>query len=264
MFPLRLSLVQSDIRWGDKAANLEHFDRLLKPLRGQTDLAVLPEMFTTGFFTDNAQLAESNNEYSMQAVRKWAKDYGFAICGSFLACDAGKVYNRAFFITPDLTEYYYDKRHLFRMGGENLLFSAGDRQVIVPYKGWNILLIVCYDLRFPVWTRNVDRAYDLMICPSNWPEKRNMLWELLLKTRAVENYAYSCGVNRIGEDSHGNNHIGNSLLVDFKGFPIAEGGIDVETVVTGTLDKEALTLFNERFPVWKDADRFELDIINKI
>ncbi len=258
MNELRVSLVQSTIYWEDKASNRKHYGKLLQDLSGKTDLAVLPEMFSTGFSMNCAHLAETNDGPCMKEIGEWARSYHLAICGSFLAREDGKIYNRAFFITPEGDRFFYDKRHLFRMGDENKKFVAGDRQVIVSYKGWNIRLIVCYDLRFPVWIRNVNKAYDLLICVANWPQAREKVWDVLLKARALENYSYVCGVNRIGEDGQHNQHTGNSLLLDFKGEIIAQGESNKETVITETLNKERQDQFREKFPVWKDADEFEI------
>ncbi len=258
MGQLRISLIQSDIVWENKELNLEYFDKLLAPLAGKTDLAVLPEMFSTGFSMDSPQLAEPADGPTMETVRAWANRYGFAICGSYFAVGDGKIRNRGFFITPDGNDYFYDKRHLFRMGDENQLFTAGEKQTIIPYKGFNIRMIICYDLRFPVWARNVDKAYDLLVCPANWPQVRAYVWSTLLAARAIENYCYVCGVNRVGVDGQGLLHHGDSRLIDFKGNPMADAGTDQESIVTGILDKESLNRFREKFPVWKDADRFDI------
>ncbi len=259
MTTLRVSLVQSTIFWEDKDRNIEHYDGLLQSLAGKTDLAVLPEMFSTGFSVNNTHhLAETNDGPTLDMIKKRAKDGDFAICGSFLATENGKLYNRGFFITPEGNSHFYDKRHLFRMGDESKNFSAGNKQLIVSYKGWNICLIVCYDLRFPVWSRNVQKAYDLLICPANWPKARQNTWNILLKARALENYSYVCGVNRVGEDGHRNHHQGDSQLIDFKGDFIAFCEPDKEEIVTGILYKELLEQFREKFPVWKDADDFEI------
>lgn len=258
METLRISLVQSFIFWEDKQKNIQHYDALLKPLIGKTDIVVLPEMFSTGFSTDNRALGESNNGETLKMVRKFASEYNFAVCGSFLALEHEKLFNRGFFITPEGEEFFYDKRHLFRIGSENKNFTHGSKQLIVPYKGWNICLIICYDLRFPVWSRNVANSYDLLICPANWPEARKNVWEVLLKVRAIENSCYVCGVNRIGEDGFHNYHQGDSQLIDFKGNAIVTCASDHEVVTTGIISKEKLDQFRKKFPVWLDADRFEI------
>ena len=259
MNELRISLVQADIFWEDKERNLEYYGNLLKKLSAGSDLAVLPEMFSTGFSPQAFRLAETNEETTVQTIRLWAKEYDLAVCGSFLAKeDSDRIFNRGFFIEPDGNESFYDKRHLFRMGLEQERFIAGNRQVIVPYKGWNIRLIICYDLRFPVWVRNRKNEYDLLVCPANWPTARANVWQTLLVARALENQCYVCGVNRIGEDGNSIDHQGDSVLIDFKGNRIAETLLREESTVTAVLQKDRLDDFRERFPVWMDADDFEI------
>jgi len=260
MNELRISLVQAGIFWEDKERNIEHYGNLLKRLSGESDLAVLPEMFSTGFSMQASHLAETNEGATIRAIRLWAKEYDFAITGSFLAKedDSGRIYNRGFFIEPNGNEWFYDKRHLFRMGLEQNHFTAGDRQVIVPYKGWNFRLIICYDLRFPVWIRNRKNEYDVLICPANWPAVRAQVWQTLLPARALENQCYVCGVNRIGKDGQDTEHQGDSVLIDFKGNRILETIPNEEAVVTGILRKDQLNHFRERFPAWMDADEFEI------
>jgi predicted amidohydrolase len=259
MNELKISLVQSDIVWENKEKNLEHYGNLLKTIAGKSDLAVLPEVFSTGFSMHAEHLAETNTGLTISTIRSWAKDFDTAICGSFLAKgDSGKVFNRGFFVTPEDEAFFYDKRHLFRMGEENEHFTAGDKKQIVSYKGWNIRLIVCYDLRFPVWTRNPNNEYDLLVCPANWPVVRSKVWKILLPARALENQAYVCGVNRIGTDGINVHHQGNSILLDFKANPIVETEQNQTSVVTGTIRKDTLEDFRKKFPVWMDADKFEI------
>jgi predicted amidohydrolase len=259
MNDLRIGLVQADIVWENKQKNLENYGNLLKTLSGKIDLAVLPEVFSTGFSMRAKHLAETNGGLTISTIRSWAKDLDTAICGSFLAQgNSGKVYNRGFFITPGNEAFFYDKRHLFRMGEENRHFSAGDRKLIVPYKGWNIRLIICYDLRFPVWTRNPGNEYDLLVCPANWPAVRSDVWKTLLRARALENQAYVCGVNRIGTDGINSPHQGESALLDFKANLVVETERNQISVATGVIRKEALDEFRKKFPVWMDADRFEI------
>jgi predicted amidohydrolase len=258
METLRISLIQSGIVWENKQENWKNYGRLIQNVKGKSDIVVLPEMFSTGFTMHAKHLAETNDETTVQTIRSWAKEYNLALSGSFLAKDpSGKLYNRGFFITPD-EAYFYDKRHLFRMGEENEQFTAGNQILTIPYKAWKIRIIVCYDLRFPVWTRNRDNEYDLLICPANWPEVRSEVWNILLKARAIENQSYVCGVNRIGIDGNNHNYKGESVLIDFKGKAILEAKANEEDIVTGTIDKKALETFREKFPAWIDADRFEI------
>jgi predicted amidohydrolase len=259
MNALRVSIVQSEIAWEDKAQNLQHFGNLLSDLKGKSDLAVFPEMFTTGFSMNAPELAENNAGNTVKNLQAWAKEYQFAITGSFLAKnDDGKLFNRGFFITPEGVTTFADKRHLFRMGGEEQVFSSTDSYPILSYHGWNIRLIVCYDLRFPVWMRNKDNEYDLLICVANFPASRAKVWDILLKARAIENQCYVCGVNRIGTDCTGLAHQGDSMVIDYKGEPILKAS-NQASILTATIEKEKLTAFRTKFPVWKDADSFEIN-----
>lgn len=258
---LRVSLIQADIAWEDKALNLKNYRDLLRNLSGKTDLAILPETFSTGFSMQSSHLAETNDGETISEIKRWAASFGMTIAGSFFAKDEfGNIYNRGFFITPEGQSYFYDKRHLFRMGNEHDYFVAGQKQLIVPYKGWNISLIICYDLRFPVWSRNVNNAYDILICSANWPEVRNTVWETLLKARAIENQAFVCGVNRVGEDGNQLKHCGNSMLITPKGEMLSEITINKQLIKTYTINKKELENFREKFPVWRDADTFSLSL----
>ena len=259
MNDLRISLIQAGIFWEDKDRNIEFYGNRLKDLSGKSDLAVLPEMFSTGFSMQASHLAETNEGKTIQTIHSWAKEYDLAICGSFFAKDdTGRIFNRAFFITPDGSEWYYDKRHLFRMGNEHLQFTAGNQIVNVPYRGWNFRMIICYDLRFPVWVRNRKNEYDVLLCIANWPATRANAWQTLLIARAMENQCYVCGVNRIGKDGQSIEHQGDSILIDFMGKKMLETIPNKESVVTGILRKDSLEHFRERFPVWMDADEFTI------
>lgn len=178
---LRISMVQSHIIWEDRDENLGYYGELLRRVSGKTDIAVLPETFTTGFSMDVEKLADTMDGPTIPIIKGWAKKYKLAVAGSFIAKEGGKYFNRAFFVTPEGETYLYDKRHLFRMAGEDQHFTAGDKRTIVRYKDWNICLQVCYDLRFPVWSRNVDNEYDLLIYVANWPEARKKVWKTLLQ-----------------------------------------------------------------------------------
>lgn len=253
---LRISLVQYDIAWENKEANLLYVGNRLSELAGKTDIAVLPEMFSTGFSMNSRNLAETTDGQTISAIKEWASAYDMAICGSFIAKDGEHYYNRGFFITPQ-KEYYYDKRHLFRMGNEPESFSAGKKQLIFEHKGFNICLLICYDLRFPVWARNVDNAYDLLIYTANWPASRANVWNALLVARAIENMAYVCGVNRIGTDGNGLAHQGDSKIINARGNEIVSLSAKEQTE-TISISKTELEKFRDKFPTWKDADRFDL------
>ena len=254
----RVSMVQSHIVWEDIDANINNFRELFCKLKGETDLVVLPELFTTGL-TKRADLAEQNDGRTISEIKKFAVDYNFALTGSFMATDNGKYYNRAFFITPDGKEYFYDKRHLFSFAGEDKCFTPGAERLVLEYRGWKICLMICYDLRFPVWSRNVDNEYDLLIYVANWPEIRRKAWKALLRARAIENMCYTCGVNRVGVDAEGIKYHGGSSIFSPKGKRIYKVKKNEVSAVTGTIDKEKLETFREKFPAWKDADIFEIN-----
>lgn len=254
---LRVSLIQTDIVWENKAENLRNIEQKIINLQGETDLVVLPEMFTTGFSMNSHALAEDTSGETISTLKRWAKDYDMALCGSFIAEDEGRFYNRGFFISSD-EAFYYDKKHLFRMGDERSAFSEGNDRLIVEHKGFDICLLICYDLRFPVWSRNVDNAYDLLIYVASWPESRAMVWDVLLKARALENQAYVCGVNRVGVDGLKLAYRGGSVLLDAKGRSLSSLRDSEEGVETVEISKEELNDFRRKFPVWKDADKFTI------
>ena len=255
---LRISMIQSHIIWEDQEENLCYYGELLRRVSGRTDLAILPETFTTGFSMDVARLADPMEGKTIATVKAWASKYGMAVMGSFLCQEGDRYFNRAFFITPEGEVTTYDKHHLFRMADEHKSFTPGEKLTIVEYKGWKICMQVCYDLRFPVWTRNVNNAYDLLIYVANWPEVRKKAWKVLLHARAIENMAYVCGVNRVGVDGKGLTYRGDSMVIDPKGKKIATAGKREEITRTCVIKKSELEAFREKFPAWKDADSFTL------
>jgi len=258
---MNVTLIQHNIFWEDKQANLLHYERILAELSGKTDLVVLPEMCATGFSMNVDALAESNDGPTLTELSRMASSYGIAITGSFIAKDAfsDRAFNRGFFLHPDGNADFRDKRHLFRMGEEASHFLPGNDNSIISYKGWNIRLLVCYDLRFPVWSRNVGNEYDLLLVCANWPESRRKVWSNLLVARALENQCYVCGVNRIGPDGLGLNHAGDSCLIDAYGNALTSIEPGAETVQTASIDLDSLNRFRDKFPVWKDADAFTLE-----
>jgi len=255
---LRIAMFQYSIVWENKQANLDKVTSWLEKEKSQADLLVLPEMFTTGFSMKAEELSETDDGETMKEVKHWAKSFDMAITGTFIAREGHRFYNRAFFITPGGEVFFYDKRHLFSIGSEHTVFSAGEEKVIVPYKGWNICMQVCYDLRFPVWARNVDNEYDLLLYTANWPASRISSWNTLLPARAIENQAYICGVNRVGEDGLQVKHNGYSSLYDMKGKLLAGFEPEEEGMKVATLSLNLLKEFREKFPVWKDADPFKI------
>jgi omega-amidase len=285
---LRIGMIQADIVWEQKEANFALYERLLGKLAGKADLVVMPEMFATGFTMNASAMGETNDGVTMQHVSEWAKRYGTAISGSFIAIggeqyfnynghcsidiassksDASEslvnvreqYFNRAFFAKPDGSVSFYDKRHLFRMAQEDRYFASGDKQLIVEYQGWKICLQVCYDLRFPVWSRNTDNSYDLLIYVANWPEARRNAWISLLQARAIENLSYVCGVNRAGTNGSGIVFHGDSMIFSYKGERLANLGKRANSVSVITLEKASLERFRKKFPAWMDADRFTIE-----
>jgi predicted amidohydrolase len=258
---LRISMVQSRIAWEDVNENIASCGEWLRRLKGETDLAVLPEMFTTGLSLRVADLSEPDDGKTVRALKAYARDYDLAVTGSFMASSGdGRYFNRAFFITPDGQAFFYNKRHLFGMAGEDRYFSPGTSRLVVDFRGWKICPMVCYDLRFPVWSRNVDNEYDLLIYVANWAAARREAWRALLRARAIENMCYVCGVNRVGVDANDFEYHGGSLIISPKGETLLDAGEQEAKTVTGTVERAGLDRLRTKFPVWQDADGFELKI----
>lgn len=262
MQDLRVSLIQTDLHWQQPDKNRAMLEQLIRPLAGKTDLIVLPEMFTTGFSMAPELSAEPEAEDTRAWMKALASDVDAAITGSVATQleRGGEVdyVNRLLFISPD-QHAYYDKRHLFRMGGEHEHYQAGSERKLIEYRGWRILPAICYDLRFPVFLRNRNE-YDLMLCVANWPAPRRLPWRTLLQARAIENLCFVAGVNRIGTDGNGLNYSGDSMLVDFKGLAVIDGAIEQPFVETQVLSVESLEKFRAVFPAHLDADEFELSL----
>lgn len=260
MQDLKVALVQTEQIWEDKAANLAHFEnKFLKELTGkEMDLLLLPEMFNTGFSMNVHALAEEMDGPSINWMCKWAGKLKCQIGASLIIQDSGKFYNRFVIVSAQGPETYYDKRHLFRMADEHHHFSPGKNRVLHQLKGWNILLQVCYDLRFPVFSRNKTigdkKEYDAVIYIANWPERRRFVWKTLLLARAIENQAYCIGVNRVGVDGNDITYAGDSALVDPWGNLTEYFSENIEKVKILTLEVQILKDIAERFPAFKDAD----------
>ena len=261
---LRISLVQGATRWHDPDGNREYYGDLIAPLRGITDVVLLPETFTSGFSNDAIERAETMDGPTVAWMREHAERLDAAVCGSVQLNVDGAVYNRLLWATPDGGLQHYDKRHLFRYAREHERYAAGRERLGVDWRGWRICPLVCYDLRFPVFSRNrydVERTgasdYDLLIYIANWPAARAHAWKTLLRARAIENLCYVAGLNRIGEDGNGLRYDGDSAVIDFLGHPASECN-DFEVVSTTTLQGASLAAHREHFPAMLDADRFEL------
>lgn len=255
---MRISLLQTTLAWRDPPANRARLAALLAPLAGATDVAVLPETFPTGFDMEGGETAESMGGASCEWLLARARALDAAVVGSVFIRDGDRVYNRLLWATPDGRIVHYDKRHLFRMAGEHQRFSAGADPVIVEWRGARICPLVCYDLRFPVWSRRrAALDYDILVYVANWPARRHYAWQQLLRARAIENQAFVVGVNRVGPDGNGIDYSGGSAVLDALGEPLVElGGLPQS--VTVTLDLAAQCELRERFPVERDADPFTL------
>ena len=248
---MKVTIFQSDILWGDISANLVRADETVDGCPG-SELYVFPEMFTTGFCVEPEGVAESVEGKTLKWMKSKAVQTGAAIAGSVPVCQDGKFYNRFYFVKPDGSFAQYDKKHLFTYGGEHHHFTAGDKRVIVEWKGVRILLEICYDLRFPMWARN-RKDYDMIIYVASWPTPRVEAWKALLTARAIENQCFVAGVNRVGNDPS-NQYCGGSRLVDPYGKIMAACEDGVEMAVTADIDMEMLNAFREKFPVLNDAD----------
>ena len=258
MRDLRTTLVQSMLHWEDAAANRAGFTGKLEGLKGSTDLIVLPEMFTTGF-SMNTALAETMGGATVHWMKEQAARTDAAIYGSVIISDGGKAFNRGLFVTPDGTVQHYDKRHLFRFANETDHFNAGTERVVVEWRGWRVLLQVCFDLRFPVFSRNKG-DYDAALYVANWPEARSWPWSQLLIARAIENQCYVIGVNRVGMDGKGIHYTGDSVAIDPKGQVMASCKPANDCISHATFDAAALADFRAKFPVWMETDDFDLKL----
>ncbi len=259
---LKVSLVQTPLHWENPEENYRHLSDLIRPLAGKTDLVVLPEMFTTGFSMDSARLAEPLNGPTLGWMVQTAQDLDAVVTGSIIVEEGGNYFNRLIWMQPDGHFQTYDKRHLFRMAEEDAHFEGGTAQLVVEWRGWRICPLICYDLRFPVWSRNRYEngaaAYDVLIYVANWPAARRTAWQTLLRARAHENQVYVLGVNRVGEDGKGIAYAGDSAVISPKGADLMEFETNETGVKTAVLSAEALNDFRVKFPVGLDADDFTL------
>lgn len=257
---LKIAVIPLDIKVGDKAANLDATERILSDLAHDTDIVVLPELFSTAFVSDQTQigrLAESADGPTIQRIGQWASACNCAIAGSYYGADGGRFFNRGFFIEPGGDRFFYDKRHLFSLSEESKFMTHGaNRPPIARFRGWNISMIICYDLRFPVWCRNGKPAYDVMLVPANWPTARAYAWNQLLIARAIENQSYYIGADRAGSDEYGD-YDGLSVIVDCNGQQI--GHADETTgIVYAIADRTLLNRTRTRMPAANDADSFRI------
>jgi len=252
---LRISAIQSNIFWQDVETNLNHLNNLISPLSGSTDLIVLPEMFTTGFTMNPSAISIENQEKTLVWMKECAKQTSSAICGSIIFHENEKYYNRFTWIDAEENLVFYDKQHLFSYAGEHLHYFPGNKRVVIEYKGWSILPQICYDLRFSESSMNVLGNYDLLLYVANFPAARQYAWDQLLIARAIENQAYTIGVNRSGTD--GNNHLyhGGSAVLSFDGLPLIKAGKE-EQILHYSLNFESQKAFRTQFPFLRDIKVF--------
>jgi omega-amidase len=267
---MKITLIQTHLYWEDRVKNISHFDALLSSVKEQSDLIVLPEMFTTGFTMTPERFAEEANGPTLEWLRQKAGEKKAVITGSVAVKENNKFYNRLYWVAPDGNFEIYNKRHLFRMANEDAHYTAGSRKIITQINNWKICPMVCYDLRFPVWSRNRFKRggkepdgegsweYDALLYVANWPEARNYPWKQLLIARAIENQCYVIGLNRIGRDGNNHAHSGESMVINPRGEIISNTKANEESIETISLDKNYLDEFRKIFPVGLDADDFEL------
>lgn len=253
---LHVTLIQSDLIWEDIQANLLSIEQQLNQISSETDVIILPEMFSTAFTNNAVKLAVKMDDHPVKWMQEKAKHHQALLIGSMIIEDEGKFFNRLLAVFPDGKVQHYDKRHLFSLMREHEYYSAGTNRLLIEYKSWKILPFVCYDLRFPVWCRNVEMA-DLMIFVANWPEKRAEHWNTLLKARAIENQCFVAAVNRVGSDFYGNEYAGDSAVYNFWGKEIISAK-KLPQVLTTALSKEDLNQHRGKYTFWKDRDDFNI------
>jgi predicted amidohydrolase len=254
---LKITIYQGYLFWENIDKNLQNISLRLSGIREKTNLIILPEMFNTGFTMNAETLGETMNGKTMQWMQQTAQKFDCVVTGSIIIKENGKCYNRLLWVRPDGTHEHYDKRHLFALGKEHQTYTAGTKKLIVELKGWKICPMICYDLRFPVWLRNVNEDYDLLMIVANWPEKRALHWRTLIPARAVENQSYVIGVNRVGHDGNEVYHSGDSTCIDPNGNVVYYKR-DEEDVYTFSVIGDEVKKARRALPFLKDADKFKI------
>ena len=257
---ISFTIIQTNLFWEDKAANLSMLEQKIMGIKERTEIVVLPEMFSTGFSMKPQLLAETMDGPTVSWMKKISSNKKIVLTGSLIIEEEGNYYNRLLWVLPDGNMGYYDKRHRFAFAGEDKEYTAGHKRLIAQVKGWKINLQVCYDLRFPVWARQQSTEtpeYDVLLYVANWPERRSHPWKSLLVARAIENQCYVIGVNRVGDDGNGIHHSGDSMVIDPLGVTLYHKQ-EEEDIFTIVLQKENLIAAREKFPFWKDADNFRI------
>jgi len=252
---MKICVVQPDTRWEDKALNFKILENTITESVNGTDVIILPEMFNTGFSMNNTGVSEKPRGETFDWMISISQKENSAVCGSYMVRTGSGFYNRWVFVTPEKKSWHYDKRHLFTMGKEHLYFTSGNKRLTFIFRGVKIFPSVCYDLRFPVWSRNTNN-YDLLINSANWPAPRRNVWMALLLARALENQCYVAGANRIGKDGIGVTYAGDSVIISPRGEILASAGKNKQSLITAEISVEELKNFRKKFPVLKDADKF--------
>ncbi len=254
---LKITIIQSELHWENAKANRAMFSEKIQNIEGETDLIILPEMFTTGFSMNADKLAEVNDGETLNWMIFEAQKKNCAITGSIIISEKNYFYNRLFFVFPNGSFEKYDKKHTFTLAKENETYNAGTERLIVDYKGWKICPLVCYDLRFPVWARNT-KDYDVLLYVANWPKVRTLAWDALLRARAIENMAYCIGVNRVGFDGNNHEYIGHSTVYDVLGKQISTSVFEKEFIETVILNREHIETNRKHLQFLNDRDHFTL------
>lgn len=254
---LHITIIQHDIAWENKGANIAAYEEYIRGIQGKKEIVVLPEMFSTGFTMDAAGMAETMDGPTVQWMQATAQMHRCILTGSLIIEENGNYYNRLLWVLPNGQVGVYDKRHLFGYAGEDQYYTAGEKRLIVSVNGWKICPLICYDLRFPVWSRNnADNGYDVLLYVANWPERRSLAWKTLLQARAIENMAYVIGVNRVGVDGKQIAYSGDSSVFGPLGEPLWQG--QQAGTHSFILEKSHLEQSRQQFPFINDADKFML------
>lgn len=254
---LKISILQSTIIWQNNSQNLYQFSEKIRKIRGDADVIILPEMFTTGFSMEPHKIAEKMDGKTVQWMQNISRDNNCGIAGSVIIQEENNYYNRFLFVHPSGEINHYNKRHLFTLAGENNIYTSGSKKIIIDYKGWKICPLICYDLRFPVWARNVEN-YDILIYVANWPKPRINAWDSLLKARSIENMCYTVGVNRVGVDANKLEYNGHSAVYNCLGEQLAIADENKEITINVTLDKNHISETRNRLPFLNDKDSFKI------
>ena len=254
---LKIALIQSDLVWENPKQNRENFSVKINSISGNTDLIILPEMFTSGFTMNANVVAETMNGKTVNWMKAIAKKTNSVLVGSLVISEDNNYYNRLIFIESSGSIQYYNKRHTFTLVGEDKTYTAGTEKLIIDYKGWKICPLICYDLRFPVWARNVE-DYDVLIYVANWPKPRVSAWDALLKARAIENMSYCIGVNRVGVDGVNSEYSGHSAAYDVLGIKMTTIAPNKEQIEVVTLDKRHVEAYRNKLKFLDDKDSFTL------